>query len=260
MRKIVFLILINFLLMLEASAQSMNLEFQKDFLLEAEKFFGVDDFDAIYFSADRVFYKQSKQKQLSFQDFQLGEITHVDLLNPLRISLFYKNANTVVILDNHLNEITRLDFSSLENPISAEFASLSRKNQLWVVDALSGNLLSIDINSLKVISESLPLEAPYQSFASDYNNFVYTGSKQLYIYSTYTIFIKSFHVDSAKEIKLNQGQLLYKTNEDLILLHLKTEDEKKLKLPDILIQDFHLNGENLYLYDGKKVYFFKITV
>lgn len=61
-------------------------------------------------------------------------------------------------------------------------------------------------------------------------------------------------------MKLNQGQLLYKTNEDLILLHLKTEVEKKLKLPDILIQDFHLNGENLYLYDGKKVYFFKITV
>lgn len=95
-----------------------------------------------------------------------------------------------------------------------------------MVDALSGNLLNIDINSLKVISESLPLETPYQSFASDYNNFVYTGSKQLYIYSTYTIFIKSFQVESAKEMKLNQGQLLYKTNEDLILLHLKTEVEK----------------------------------
>lgn len=260
MRKVVFLILINSLLMLEAPAQNINLEFQKDFLLEADKFFGVDDFDAIYFSADRVFYKQSSQQQLSFQDFQLGEITSVDLLNPLRIGLFYKNANTVVILDNHLNEITRLDFSSSKNPISAEFASISRKNQLWVVDALSGSLLSIDINSSKIISESLPLETPYQFFASDYNSFVYSQHKQLHIYSTYTTFVKSINVESAGKMKLNQGRLLYQSNEDLILLHLKTEGEKKLKLPDILIQDFHLNGENLYLYDGKKIYFFKITV
>lgn len=40
MRKVVFLILISSLLMLEAPAQNINLEFQKEFLLEADKFFG----------------------------------------------------------------------------------------------------------------------------------------------------------------------------------------------------------------------------
>lgn len=259
MRKFVFLILINFLVMLESSAQGEGLEFQKSFLLDTEIFFGVDDFEAIYFSADRVLYKQSEQKRLSFQDFQLGEITHVDLLNPLRISVFYKNANTVVILDNHLNEINRLSFSDLKDPISAEFVSMSRKNQLWIVDVLSGSLLSYDLLKKEITSSSLPLKMPYQLFASDYNSFVSVSQKQADLYSTYGNLIKSFSISTAQKAFLKQDKLVYVSQLELISIDLKTFQEKKIKLPDILIQDFHLNGENLYLYDGKKIHFFKIT-
>ncbi|MDN6280340.1 MAG: hypothetical protein L0J45_04985 [Psychroflexus sp.] len=256
--KILFFVFLNCFFAQEQLAQSLALEFQQSRVFEAEIFHGVDDFGAFYFSSDGVLYKQTAQEKNSFQDFHLGEISHVDLLNPLRISVFYKNANTVVLLDNRLNEINRIDFSSLKDPISAEYASTSRKNQLWVIDALSRSLLNFDIKDLKIISKSLPLSTPYISFTSDYNTFIYSKLHALQTYSTYATFIKAIPAMPIGQIQLNQGRVLYQSDQDLVLINIKTADEIKLKVPDILVQDFHLNGENLYLYDGKEIHFFKI--
>ena len=42
------------------------------------------------------------------------KIKKVDLINPLKVTLFYEEFNTVVLLDNQMNEIQKIDFSKNE--------------------------------------------------------------------------------------------------------------------------------------------------
>ena len=56
-----------------------------------------------------------KNKNLFFSDFSLGEISTVDLFNPLKLMLWYKNYNTMVVLDNFLNEIVRVNFNNIND-------------------------------------------------------------------------------------------------------------------------------------------------
>nr|WP_152556284.1 hypothetical protein [Nonlabens ulvanivorans] len=64
--------------------------------LSCDSFYGVDDFESIYYSTDNVLYKKSESKRLEFFDIQLGDITSVDIINPLKILVFYRDTQTLV--------------------------------------------------------------------------------------------------------------------------------------------------------------------
>jgi hypothetical protein len=66
----------------------------------------------------------------------LGKITKVDLQNPLKIVLFYESFN-VAPLDNQLNEIQKINFSSNANPIVITATGIASQNQLWVYNSLN---------------------------------------------------------------------------------------------------------------------------
>jgi hypothetical protein len=79
----------------------------------------------------------SKNKKLFFSDFSLGDIYNVDLFNPLKLKLWYKDYNTMVVLDNFLNEIVRVNFNNLNDPNEISHVSTSNDNTMWVFDQLS---------------------------------------------------------------------------------------------------------------------------
>jgi hypothetical protein len=61
-----------------------------------------------------IFFLKSARETFVYQNFSLGKITKVDLQNPLKIVLFYENFNTVVTLDNQLNEIQKSIFPKVQ--------------------------------------------------------------------------------------------------------------------------------------------------
>jgi hypothetical protein len=62
----------------------------------------------------QYFSKIGTRETFVYQNFSLGKITKVDLQNPLKIVLFYENFNTVVTLDNQLNEIQKSIFPKVQ--------------------------------------------------------------------------------------------------------------------------------------------------
>jgi hypothetical protein len=68
-----------------------------------------DSFFLLY-PLKQYFSKIGTRETFVYQNFSLGKITKVDLQNPLKIVLFYENFNTVVTLDNQLNEIQKSQF------------------------------------------------------------------------------------------------------------------------------------------------------
>ena len=63
---------------------------------------------------------------------QLGNITSANAFNPLKINLFYKNFNTVIILDNRLAEIFKIDFNTVQPYKNVSHISTGYDNTLWI--------------------------------------------------------------------------------------------------------------------------------
>ena len=71
--------------------------------------------ETLYYLDDNAIYKQSKDgTNINFSNYQLGNVTSANTFNPLKINLFYQDFNYVIILDNRLAEIFKLDFNSIQ--------------------------------------------------------------------------------------------------------------------------------------------------
>src|SRR5690606_27875901 len=98
----------------------------------ADRFIGIDNFKNTYFIKDRVLHKRGTDGDFIFNALQLGRITSVDIINPLKVVVFFQDTNTVVLLDNKLNEIERISFNNLRQFINVSTATNAGNNSLWI--------------------------------------------------------------------------------------------------------------------------------
>lgn len=142
---------------------------QTDFKLD--DFVGRDAYGNLYGIRSNNFLKIESDRLLEYRNVAGGRITRADITNPLLIVLFYADFNLVVLLDNQLNEVRRIDFNTLEGPIVVQAVGLASQNRLWIYDAISLKLGLYDLtrNNLKPIS--VPLTEPPVEYQSDYNHF-----------------------------------------------------------------------------------------
>ena len=98
----------------------------------ADRFVGLDNYKNTYFIKNRVLHKQGPDGNFIFNDLQLGKISSVDIINPLKVVVFFQDTNTVVLLDNKLNEIERINFNNLPQFLNVSTATNAGNNSLWL--------------------------------------------------------------------------------------------------------------------------------
>ena len=69
-----------------------------------------------------------KGEDYFFSDSSLGPITKVDFYNNFKLKVWYQDFNTLVILDNYLNEITRVEFNKASSVFEISDISFIFKN------------------------------------------------------------------------------------------------------------------------------------
>lgn len=74
-----------------------------------------------------------------------GDIYSVDVSNPLKIAVFYKDYSTLVVLDRFLSNINTIDLRKY-SILQAEAVAQSYDNDYWVFDAVENKLDKIDDN------------------------------------------------------------------------------------------------------------------
>ena len=142
---------------------------------------GVDILDASYVVFNNVLIKNSNDKTLSYENISLGEISSVDIINAQEIVLFYRDFNTVVLLDNQLNLIQSISF---KNTIS--FAKKGIVNTLWIFNTDENKLKLYDYKSKKttlssqVITDFEPIE-----MESSFNFVKLIGKEKTLIFNQY---------------------------------------------------------------------------
>jgi hypothetical protein len=226
--------------------------------LAVDRFVAMDNFGASYVIQDNILIKKKDKKKWQYNNFQLGKITSVDILNPLKITLFYENFNTVIVLDNTLNEIRRIDFN-----VSGEFKNLAaattaNDRNLWVFDTNTQQLEVFNYVQEKTPIQNLPIPEKFITLKSNYNFCRVLTETTMYLYNIYGSLLSQkpltgvtdFDMTNEEIIFLKDKQLYYGTNDEFYLINLPSDR--------IAIKQFSLHDDILYIYDGIVLYQFQL--
>jgi len=237
-----------------AFSQNATLKAIDSFDLEADIFVGIDKFQNLYYIKNNTLFKQSEnQETISFQDFQLGNIKRVDILNPNKISIFYQDSNVVIILDNRMTEIDRQDFNSVFPFKNVAFAGTSKDQSLWIYNIDLNQLELYDYRFDKTLAKSLPINDEILSMTNNFNQCYLLTQDGVLVYNIYGSLVKNIQRENIKAFDLFKNLMLLYDDEDIIILDKNFETKHVINTDSLKWKNLFFTDENLYIYDGKKV-------
>ena len=232
--------------------QSYTVTKLKEDALKSDFFVGADNFQNLYYVSKSTLYKKSDTETIEYAALNLGQITTVDIINPLKITVFYKESNTVVILDNTLAEIRRINFSDIENFRNISHATNAGDRRLWIFNMDIQRLELFDYNQNKVITEFPPTNLPAVELTSNFNVCWVRTENTIDSYTVYGSLINSFPVDeSIHSITTHTDNIFAIKEEKLVYSDKNTTEFSEVEIKEITVKQFSIKDEILYIYDGQ---------
>ena len=234
-----------------------KLEFDADTLVST------DNFETTYYISDNILFKKSKEVKgldIGYNNFQLGNISTVNPFNPLKINVFYRDFNTVVVLDNRLAEIFKIDFNKVDPYRNISYVSTGYDNTLWVFNQDNQELELYDYKSNTTRAKTLPIKGDVLDLKSNYNHCWLLTKHHLYVYNYFGSLIKKMKNNGYTSISENNDDIVLKKDNKLFYLKDKTENSIPIDLPNLLINQFFVTNETLYIYDGINLHKFKLKI
>ncbi|PXX95693.1 hypothetical protein DF185_21590 [Marinifilum breve] len=189
-------------------------------------FFEIDHMGNVYVvnGSQLSKYNSEGEQVCNFSDSSLGSISSIDVSDPLRILLFYRDFNQIIYLNNKLstigNEIDLYDISDNET----EFVCNSQKGGFWMYNSIENQATYITNNG----------EIAAQ-----------------------TILLGSFFEDAeiVKMFEHNSDLYLLYENKGILQLDQNGQFVRKLSFQDI--QDFQLIGKQIYYQDKTGIHLYQ---
>lgn len=232
------------------------------FSVVATAFIGFDALGALYYENDNVFFKQKNNKILDYRNPSLGKIAKVDLQNPLKIVLFYENFNTIITLDNELNETQKINFSDNKIPINVLAMGIASGNRFWIYNGFDNQIGLFDIFKNEYKPISVPILGNIKYYESDFNNFYWIDEKNklnaIDIYGKITVLGKIPDFDNFELID-DKAAILKKTN---LLYYLSLIDNKAtlIDLNEKTIENFGYKQQILSIFTNQEITNYKIIL
>ena len=226
--------------------------------LSASQFIGYDSYDNFYTITDQVLSKENATQGYKFTDFQLGNITSVDIINPFNVVVFYAQTNTVILLDNKLSLIEQINFNLLEDIANISSVSNAGGNKLWLFNADSQQLELYNYRNNTKNSISLPIAEIPTDQASDFNyNYLLTPSG-VKVYTVFGGLVKSVAFQGGEKVITHKGRVLVVKDNMIYEIIENSFKLLSIKTTQISIQDLQVFEDFLYIYDRKNVHSFVV--
>ena len=261
-KKTLFIIIINFLYFSLRAQEVIPAVKQSYTRIACDIFLGFDNQKSIYSLKNNILKKNSDSITYQYNNLSLGKITNVDFQNPLQIVVFYKNFNTVVLLDNQLNEIKKIDFNLKSIPVTMEAVALSSQNQIWIYDSISSKigLYNVNTDTFKWISTMLENSILY--YESDYTHFYWIDiNLNQYRISIYGTIEKYGLIRKFDAIQLTKnGNYIFQSEQELFYYDLKSKRSSKIAIDEKIISKFFLRDEILSIFTENEITNYKIIL
>lgn len=231
-------------------------------LVSCDTFLGFDNQNNLYTLKNNILTKNSDSTIYQYNNLSLGDIFNVDFQNPLQIVIFYKNFNTVILLDNQLNEIKRIDFNLLSDPVNIHSVALSSQNQLWFLDTISSKIGLYNVNTNVVKWISTILENPFLHYKADYTHLYWVDTNfDLFRISIFGTIEKIGNHPKFESIQLlEKGNSIYLIDNNLFSFNSKTKINTKIVIEEKIISKFFFKDGILSIFTQNEIINYKIIL
>jgi hypothetical protein len=218
-------------------------------------YFNVDNLDNVY-----LLTKNNQLKKLnehgdslaSFNDVKkYGNPDYIDVTNPLKTLLYYKNYSTVVVLDRLLTVRNNINLRK-QNIFYVNNVTLSYDNYMWIFDEEDYRLKKIDEEG-KVLQSSTDwrmlfdtVPAPVKMIDRDNFVYLYDPAKGFYIFDYYGGFKNRLAFLNWTNVEVN-GSNMYGFGDNKLYSYLL----KSLQLKEYRLPTFFGKFESIKAMNGK---------
>ena len=253
MKKII--ILITFIIFSIGYSQKLTPIQLETIVFKADAFIGLDGFSNCFFIKNNVLYKKVDASFLQYQAISLGKITKVDITNPLKIVLFYEEFNTVVVLDNQLNEIQKIDFSKLETPVVATAIGVAGQNKLWVFNSLTQQLGLYDLNTNTYQAIGTPIKEGFSYYQTNFNYFEWIDKQNNWNTSTiYGRVIPNGKVEVCTDLQLlEQNKILFCRDNALYIRDRNIDKLYEIEIVEKSFKKFYYKDQILSIFTSNGI-------
>jgi hypothetical protein len=264
MKKLFFIVNLFILPVLFTYCQEIMTSKINSISIDADAFIGYDQLDSYYFTKNNVLYKQVGEQVINYMNVGLGKLKKVDIINPLKIVLFYEDFNSVVFLDNQLNEKQKINFSDLNTPIIAHAVGMAAKNSIWYFDLNNQKIGLYDYEQNKQIPLSQPLSTSITWYQSNLNYFYWRDNQSTW--NSIDVFgkIKKIEENVTDEFLILSGKeyIIHKKNDNESALFLINDNQnkksQKINIDEKSIKNFSYKNQILTIFTGKEIINYKI--
>ncbi len=241
------------------SQENLSVTLQDSIPLSATVFLGVDAYESYYYLKENTLFKQNKNQTYSYQNLSLGDITQVDFLNPLAITVFYKNTNTIIQLDNTLAIIRQTSLNEIENVPTFQYVNTCSNHKFWL---LNENDLQLEVYNLRnntIENTTQPITDKILAIKSNYNYYWILTATQIVQYNSYGSLVNNFKIEGYNDFWVSKNGFLLKKKNELYRYNLSDKLMKKIMIPKKAIQDVFGKAETVYLYNKNRLYIYTIN-
>lgn len=223
--------------------------------------FTVDNLDNVYIlnSTDQLKkYDANGDSVAIFNNVKkFGRISTIDVSNPLKVLLYYKDFSTLVVLDRLLSVRNIIDLRK-QNIFQVNAVAQSYDNNTWFYDENDSKLKKLSDEG-KVLQETADFrllfgEAPHIENICDQDGFVYLydPAQGVYVFDYYGALRNKILISGWKDFKV-AGKFIFGINNDTLHRYeINTFRVDEKKLPAIFQNSLKVNFTSARLYALKK--------
>ena len=170
-KKLIFLIFILQFSTLLAQERNLKISPISTQKIDADVFVGFDGLENLYYIKDNILFKENKRESWQYKNISLVNISRVDIENPLKTVLFYEKFNTIILLDNQLNETQKINFSENNEPLIVTAIGIASQNRVWIYNNLTQKIGLFDYLKNTHQSITTSIQGDLKWHHSDFNTF-----------------------------------------------------------------------------------------
>jgi len=219
--------------------------------------FAADNFDNLYLLNSYDQLKKINAKGDSVAIFnnvrKYGKVAQIDVSNPLRVLLYYKDFSTVVILDRLLNVRGTIDFRK-QDIFQVQAVCLSYDNKIWLYDEFDHKLKKIDEDGKLLFTTTDFRQLFNEAFSftticdQDGYLYLYDKNKGVYVFDYYGTLKNIFSLTGYDNFK-TVGKFITATRNDSLMRYQPSSLLlQEVKLPEAFrkAQSIHFTATKAY--------------
>jgi hypothetical protein len=222
--------------------------------------FTVDNLDNIYILNSRNQVRKldaNGDSVAAFNDVRkFGKASLIDVSNPLKVLLYYKDFTTIVALDRFLNIRNSTDLRR-QNIFQAKAIGQSYDNKIWVYDELENKLKKLDEDG-KVLQETPDFRlllgqsiSPIKIFDENKYVYLYDSTYGVYVFDYYGTLKNNIMIQHWQNFKVAGKYIFGSRNDTLYRYEISTFRYDEWKMP------LQISGSTFFNFTTSRLYALK---